>query len=167
MTWPPRGPLPTVDIIVESAAGDTHDTPPGVVLIKRRNPPLGWALPGGFVDQGETVERAALRELREETGLDGELVALLGVYSDPARDPRLHTVSVTYIARASGTAVGGDDATQAIVLGGEALLALVRGEPGPDGLRLAFDHAKILDDYLEWRATGRPPAPSVSSGGST
>ena len=126
----PRNPYPTVDILV-------HEPGRGVLLIERANPPHGWALPGGFVDYGETCECAAVREMREETGLEVRLVGLLGVYSDPARDPRRHTMSVVYIGRASSlnALAAGDDAARAEVF------AL-------DGLpELAFDHAAILEDF--------------------
>ncbi|MFV2082523.1 MAG: NUDIX domain-containing protein, partial [bacterium] len=103
-----RNPFPTVDIVIE-----VDDA--GIVLIKRKNPPHGWAIPGGFVDYGESVEEAAVREAKEETALDVELVRLLGVYSDPDRDPRFHTVSTVFVARASGTPVGQDDAAEARV----------------------------------------------------
>ncbi len=136
----PRNPFPTVDVIIELDGG--------VVLVKRKNPPPGWALPGGFVDYGESVESAARREAREETGLDVELTCLLGVYSEPDRDPRFHTVSTVYVASASGTPRGGDDAAEARVFDPAAL-------PGP----MAFDHARIIADYLEMLRTGRPPAP--------
>lgn len=136
----PRNPFPTVDVIIE--------LPGGIVLVKRRNPPPGWALPGGFVDYGESLERAARREAREETGLDVTLTTLLGVYSAPDRDPRFHTVSTVYIARASGTPRGGDDAAEARVFDPAQL-------PEP----VAFDHARIIADYLEMLGTGRPPAP--------
>src|SRR5688572_13575809 len=98
----PRNPYPTVDVVVETEGG--------IVLIERRNEPRGWALPGGFIDYGERVEDAARREVKEETGLDVELVRLLGVYSDPLRDPRHHTMSVAYVGRARGIPGGGDDA---------------------------------------------------------
>lgn len=94
-----RNPVPTVDVIIELVDGG--DGPP-IVFIERRNPPRGWALPGGFVDYGETVEQAAVREAAEETSLAVELVHLLGVYSDPARDPRQHTLSVVFVGRARG-----------------------------------------------------------------
>ena len=133
-----RNPVPTVDAIIELAGG--------VVLIRRRNPPHGWALPGGFVDVGETVEQAAVREAREETGLDVRLEALLHVYSDPARDPRKHTISVVFVATAEGSPIGQDDAEEARVFPLDGL---------PDDL--AFDHGQILTDYLEYRLTGRRP----------
>lgn len=128
-----HNPTPTVDVII-------HMPGRGVVLIRRRNPPLGWALPGGFVDYGETVETAAIREAREETGLDVELTGLFGVYSDPARDPRKHTLSVVFTALAEDSArlAAGDDAAGAGVFPLEAL-------PEP----LAFDHAVILGDYRD------------------
>ncbi|MEE8319513.1 MAG: NUDIX hydrolase [bacterium] len=125
-----RNPFPTADIIIE-----IDDA--GIVLIKRKNPPHGWAIPGGFVDYGETVEAAAVREAKEETSLDVELTRLLGVYSDPDRDPRFHTVSTVFVARASGNPVGQDDAAEARVFTRDNL---------PDDL--AFDHRSILDDYF-------------------
>ncbi len=125
-----RNPVPTVDVVV-------HEAGLGVVLVERRNPPHGWALPGGFVDYGETVERAAVREAAEETGLDVELTGLLGVYSDPDRDPRMHTMSTVFTARArDATALAaGDDAVQARFFSLDALPPL------------AFDHARILEDF--------------------
>ncbi|KAF0192155.1 MAG: ADP-ribose pyrophosphatase [Gammaproteobacteria bacterium] len=138
----PVTPLLAADIIIEM------DDRPGlpIVLIERRNPPYGWALPGGFVDIGETLEQAALREAREETSLDVRLQALLGCYSDPRRDARGHTVSAVYVARASGVPEARDDACNVGVFSLESL-------PGP----LAFDHALILRDFLFFRATGHPP----------
>ena len=123
-----RNPIPTVDIIIE--------TPDGIILIKRLNPPYGWALPGGFVDYGESLEKAAVREAREETGLAITNLKLLGCYSDPTRDDRMHTISTVYIAQASGTAKAGDDAAALGVFPVEQL-------PEP----LCFDHSKILQDY--------------------
>ncbi|MFZ5428103.1 MAG: NUDIX domain-containing protein [Thermodesulfobacteriota bacterium] len=126
-----RNPTPTVDVVIYSPSE-------GVVLIKRGNPPFGWALPGGFVDYGETAEGAAVREALEETGLQVILTGLLGVYSDPARDPRKHTMSVVYTAQAvDASALGaGDDASDAAFFPLDAL-------PEP----LAFDHAEILADF--------------------
>lgn len=128
-TW--RNPLPTVDVVI-------HDPARGVVLIYRANEPYGWALPGGFVDYGESCEAAAVREAREETGLSVELTGLLGVYSDPGRDPRHHTLSVVYTARVASPEelVAGDDAAKAQFF------------PLGEYHDLVFDHAKILDDYL-------------------
>jgi ADP-ribose pyrophosphatase YjhB (NUDIX family) len=125
-----RNPLPTVDIIIE--------TEKGIVLIKRRNPPYGWALPGGFVDYGESLEEAAVREAKEETSLEVRLVAPLGAYSDPNRDPRHHTISYVYVARSRGTPIASDDAMEIGIF--------VRDSLPKD---LAFDHGKILQDYFE------------------
>lgn len=139
-----RNPFPTVDIIIELP---DLDDPPPLVFIKRRNPPMGWALPGGFVDYGESLEAAARREAREETGLEVELQVLLGAYSHPQRDPRQHNISVVFVARASGRPRAGSDAE-------EVLLAPGAEAPQP----LCFDHAKIVADYLAWRAGERPAA---------
>jgi len=100
-----RNPLPTADVVIE--VGDR------IVLVRRKHPPPGWAIPGGFVEVGETVETAAVREALEETGLRVTLTALLGVYSDPARDPRHHTISTVYVGSAEGAPLGGDDAAEA------------------------------------------------------
>ena len=130
-------PVPTVDIIIEvNATGDV----PQIVFIERRNDPPGWALPGGFVDYGETVEEAAVREAREETSLEVKLRVLLGVYSAPNRDPRQHTLSTVFVGRAQGEPVAADDARRVVV-------ADPRHPPEP----LAFDHHKIVRDYVEWR----------------
>jgi len=127
-----RNPLPTVDIIIE--------TDKGIVLIQRKNPPYGWALPGGFVDYGETLENAAVREAKEETSLDVELISQLGAYSDPSRDPRHHTISVIFRARAvSGTPKASDDALETGIFNRNNL---------PNDL--AFDHGKILRDYFSY-----------------
>ncbi len=136
----PRTPLLTVDIIIELS--DLPERP--IVLIRRRNPPPGWALPGGFVDEGETLEAAAAREAREETGLAVGLVTLLGCYSDPARDPRGHTASAVYVARARGVPEGADDAAEAHTF-----------TPPDFPQPLAFDHGLILADYVVYRRTGR------------
>ena len=130
-----RNPVPTVDIIIEVEKG--------IVLIKRRNPPPGWAIPGGFVDYGETVENAAVREAKEETGLDVELTRLLGVYSDPARDPRGHTISTVFVASAAGIPTAGDDAAEARIFTRDSL--------PPD---IAFDHRRILEDYFKNKVPG-------------
>ena len=129
----PRNPVPTVDLIIEVEAGR-------IVLIRRKFPPPGWALPGGFVDYGETLEAAALREAREETGLEVELLRQFHAYSDPARDPRRHTISVVFLARASGRPRAGDDAAEAALFSRDSLPA-----------RIAFDHRRILEDYFEGR----------------
>jgi 8-oxo-dGTP diphosphatase len=133
-------PRPTVDVIIELPTGD-------VVLIRRRHPPHGWAIPGGFVDVGERVEDAARREMREETSLEVELVELFGVYSDPARDTRGHTISTVFIGRATGTPKAADDAVEIGVFDEHRL-------PTP----LVFDHARILVDYFRYRRTGRRPS---------
>jgi len=137
----PRTPPVAADTVIELA--DRPGRP--IVLIERRNPPPGWALPGGFVDVGESLEQAAVREAREETSLAVRLKALLGCYSDPARDPRGHTVSPVYVAEAAGEPVAADDARSLAVFDLDCLPA-----------RLAFDHARILEDYRRWRATGEP-----------
>jgi 8-oxo-dGTP diphosphatase len=126
----PRNPYLTVDIIIE--IGDD------IVMIERKNPPHGWALPGGFVEYGESVEAAALREAEEETGLQVELIDQFRVYSDPNRDPRQHNVSVVFIATAVGVPVGKDDAKNAIVCCPTKL-------PKP----VVFDHEKIIKEYFE------------------
>jgi len=131
----PKTPYLTTDGIVECYVDGVCR---GIVLIERKHPPLGFALPGGFVDRGESVEEALRREMREEIGLEVDIVALLGVYSDPARDARLHTASVVYIARANGLPQAGDDAKKAFVVPIEELFS----KP------LCFDHETILRDYL-------------------
>ncbi len=131
-----RNPAPTVDIIIEIRGGDAIEK--GIVLIRRKNPPHGWAIPGGFVDYGESLEHAAVREAMEETGLRVELIRQFHTYSDPRRDPRQHTITTVFIARAEGVPVGADDAAEARVFPADA--------PPPD---MAFDHGDILRDYRE------------------
>jgi ADP-ribose pyrophosphatase YjhB (NUDIX family) len=137
-----RNPFPTVDIIIESAL--VSDEPMaekeknGIVLIRRKNFPFGWAIPGGFVDYGESLESAAVREALEETSLKVELLYQLGAYSDPARDPRHHTVSVVFVARAKGEPRAADDARDIGVFTRSSI---------PDSM--AFDHAKIIQDYFK------------------
>ena len=126
-----RNPFPTVDIIIRMEKG-------GIVLIKRKNPPFGWALPGGFVDYGESLEEAAVREAFEETSMEVFLRGQLGAYSDPCRDPRMHTISVVFIADGSGVPRAGDDAAD---------LAVFQPDSLPENL--AFDHKRILTDYLD------------------
>ncbi len=136
-----RNPLPTVDIIIEVAAG-------GVILIERKNIPNGWALPGGFVDYGESLEAAAVREAKEETSLEIQLIEQFYTYSDPSRDPRKHTISTVYIATAQGIPQGADDAKRAKIF--------TKGQlPNP----IVFDHPRILSDYFVYKATGRRPKP--------
>ncbi|MBN2160819.1 MAG: NUDIX hydrolase [Spirochaetes bacterium] len=134
-----RNPVPTVDIIIEiedhPGVGDKK-----IVLIKRKNPPYGWAIPGGFVDYGETLEAAAVREALEETSLAVTLVRQFHTYSEPARDPRLHTISTVFIAKARGVPSAADDAAEAGAFSLDAL-------PAP----MAFDHAQILRDYREMK----------------
>jgi len=127
----PPNPLVTVDIIIKMAEG--------IVLIERKNPPFGWALPGGFVDYGETLEEAARREALEETGLQVIDLEQFHTYSDPARDPRHHTVSTVFTAAAHGVPEAGDDAGRAEVFGINNLPPLV------------FDHGEILRDFFKSR----------------
>jgi len=124
-----KNPLPTVDIVIRNQGG--------IVLINRKNPPFGWALPGGYVDYGETVENAALREAKEETSLEISSLKLLGVYSATDRDPRQHTISTVFIADSQGLPQAGDDAAQVRVFQNDNL---------PKDL--AFDHAKIIQDFF-------------------
>jgi ADP-ribose pyrophosphatase YjhB (NUDIX family) len=131
MAAPPRNPYLTVDIIIEIFEG--------IVLIKRKNPPYGWALPGGFVDYGETLEHAAKREAKEETSLSIELVEQFHTYSAPQRDPRYHTVSTVFIAKGQHSPKGGDDALEAVIFKPTDLPPL-----------LVFDHADIISDYFKY-----------------
>ena len=125
-----KNPIPTVDIIIEIESG--------IVFIKRANPPYGWALPGGYVDYGESLEEAACREALEETGLKIKLLGQFHTYSEPSRDARQHNISTVFIAKAEGQLQAGSDAKAAKVF-----LDL----PQP----LVFDHAIILEDYFQWR----------------
>jgi len=136
----PETPLLTADIIIELVENEKTQ----IVLIERLNPPFGWAIPGGFVDKGESVEMTAIREAKEETGLDVELTCLLGCYSDPDRDPRFHTASLVYIASAQGLPVAGDDAKTTRLFDINAI-----------DVNLAFDHKQILDDYICYKKTGK------------
>ncbi len=136
-------PLLTVDIIVELADGS-------IVLIERKNPPSGWALPGGFVDYGEAIEHAAMREAKEEISLDVNLTEQFYTYSDPTRDPRHHTVSTVFIATAEGVPEAADDAKTVRRFHENNL-------PAP----LAFDHARILRDYFRFKKTGARPKPDI------
>lgn len=129
-----QNPLPTVDIIIEIPGR-------GIVLIKRKNNPTGWAIPGGFVDYGESLEKAAIREAREETSLKVELIRQMHTYSDPGRDPRHHTITTVFIARAQGVPVAADDARNAGIFTEDNL-------PAP----MVFDHRKILQDYFKQSA---------------
>ncbi len=128
-----RNPVPTVDIIIETETEKKR----GIVLIRRKNPPYGWAIPGGFVDYGENLEDAAVREAKEETSLDVRLIRQFHTYSDPSRDPRQHTITTVYIASANGEPLGMDDAAEARIF--------TTGEIPSD---MAFDHGSILKDYF-------------------
>jgi ADP-ribose pyrophosphatase YjhB (NUDIX family) len=127
-----RNPVPTVDIVIEINNQ--------IVLINRKNKPFGWALPGGFIDYEESAEHAAVREAKEETCLEIKIIHLLGVYSDPDRDPRLHTISTVFVANGNGIPRAEDDAKE---------IALFSEETIPQNL--AFDHRKILKDYFFWK----------------
>ena len=128
-----RNPYPTVDILIAMESDS-------VILIKRKNPPHGWAIPGGFVDWGESLEQAAIREAKEETSLDVTLVRQFHTYSDPSRDPRHHTISTVFIATATGELMAADDALEAKSFHRNHL---------PD--KIVFDHRDILEDYFNDR----------------
>ena len=138
--YKPRTPLLAADTIIELL--DQPGRP--IVLIERKNPPFGWAIPGGFVDVGERLETAAIREAKEEVCLDVTLKALLGMYSDPKRDDRGHTVTAVYVAEAKGIPEAADDAKN---------LALFEMDKLPT--QLAFDHDQVLEDYRKFRETGQ------------
>lgn len=125
-----RNPLPTVDIIIKVENR--------IVLIERKNEPKGWALPGGFVDHGESLEQAAVREAKEETGLSLNNLRQFHAYSDPTRDPRHHTITQVFIADGTGSINAGDDAKRAQCFPLNAL---------PD--EICFDHARIIEDYRQ------------------
>jgi ADP-ribose pyrophosphatase YjhB (NUDIX family) len=126
-----QNPIPTVDIIIEIESK-------GILLIKRKNPPYGWALPGGFVDYGESLEETAVREAKEETDLDVKLIEQFHTYSDPRRDPRHHSISTVYIAKTKGIPHAKDDAIEIGIFNESNL---------PD--EIAFDHRSILKDYFK------------------
>ena len=136
-----KNPVPTVDIIIEFESDDKTVDMSGkrIVLISRKNPPFGWALPGGYVDYGESLEEAAVREAYEETSLRVELIRQFHTYSDPSRDPRQHTITTVYIAKARGNPRGMDDAKEAGIFN-------VNSIPSD----MAFDHAAIIDDYRNY-----------------
>jgi 8-oxo-dGTP diphosphatase len=137
-----KNPFPAVDIIIEMI--DRPERP--IILIERHNPPYGWAIPGGFMDYGEPAEETARREAMEEIGLEIRLVDLLQVYSDPARDQRHHTISMVYIATATGEPKAGDDAKDVKVIN---IWEIPKN--------LCFDHDLILHDYLQYRNYGLRP----------
>lgn len=139
MSYKPVTPLIAADAIIELM--DKPGRP--IVLIERKNPPYGWAIPGGFVDVGERLETAAIREAKEEVCLDVNLKALLGMYSDPERDERGHTVTAVYVAEAKGEPLAADDAKN---------LAIFDMDKLPDDL--AFDHRQVLEDYRKFREIG-------------
>ncbi len=148
MSQRPETPLLAADVIIELL---DHDS--ALVLVQRRFAPLGLAIPGGFAEKGERVEQTAVREAAEETCLQVTLTALLGLYSDPQRDPRGHTVTAVYIGQARGTPVAADDAGEVLILTIDQALA----QP------LAFDHALVLSDYKRWRDSGQPALLSLES----
>jgi ADP-ribose pyrophosphatase YjhB (NUDIX family) len=142
-----RSPLPTVDILIQCRTQDNEEE---LVLILRKKEPKMWALPGGFCEYGESLEEGAVREAKEETGLDVELIEQFYTYSDPRRDPRHHSITTVFLARSMGEPTAGDDAGAA---------RLFKESNLPD--TLAFDHGRILDDYLIYRKTGVRPRPAI------
>ncbi len=137
MKNPPKSPFCTVDAIIEIRS-NMNTQLEGIILVKRKNPPFGWAIPGGFVDYGETLEDAVRREMKEETGLDVTLVRQFHTYSDPDRDPRHHTISTVYIAASAGRPKAGDDAEEVGIFTEDSL---------PEDI--VFDHRKVLEDYFK------------------
>lgn len=133
----PKNPFPTVDVIIEI---EEEGIQKGIVLIQRKYPPHGWALPGGFVDYGESLEEAAVREVKEETSLDVQLKYQMHTYSDPKRDPRKHTITTVYVANAQGKPKACDDAADIRII-----------HPEKIEMPLAFDHEQVIQDYLEQR----------------
>jgi len=131
-----KNPLPTVDVIVEIDGK--------ILLIERKNPPHGWALPGGFIDYGESAEEAAVREIKEETGIELSRLTQFRCYSDPDRDPRFHTLSIVFTAESTGRPVAGDDAAETGLF-----------EPDEFPTPIVFDHAEILGDYCKLKYSGR------------
>ena len=134
-----RNPIPTDDLIIEM---EGEEGPQGIVLIKRKYPPYGWALPGGFVEYGETLEQAAIREAKEETSLEVQLECQMHTYSDPKRDPRKHTITTVFIAQANGKPIAQDDAQEIGIFTREQM-----------NFPLAFDHQKILEDYFKRKSS--------------
>ncbi len=129
-----KNPAPTVDLIIENKKGE-------ILLIERKNEPYGWALPGGFVDYGESLEHAAIREGKEETNLDIILISQFKSYSDPERDKRYHTITKVFVAKGKGIAQGMDDAKRAMWFSPEEI----------ENLNIAFDHKKIIKEYIEFK----------------
>ncbi len=136
---PIKTPLLTVDIVIRYRKG--------IVLVERKNLPYGWALPGGFVEMGESLENAAMREAKEETSLDINIVEQFHAYSDPCRDPRFHTATVVFLADGKGILKGRDDAKRAEIFLEDAL-----------PFEIAFDHGRILADYFEYMKSGSRPS---------
>jgi ADP-ribose pyrophosphatase YjhB (NUDIX family) len=134
-----KNPIPTADIIIEITRNDGKQ---GIILIERKHPPYGWAIPGGFVDYGETLEQAAIREAKEETSLDIRLQQQLHTYSDPNRDPRKHSISTVFIAVAEGKPIAQDDAKKIGIFTENEIT-----------FPLTFDHRQILDDYFQFKNT--------------
>jgi 8-oxo-dGTP diphosphatase len=133
---PIKTPLLTVDIIIRYQKG--------IVLIERKNQPYGWALPGGFVEVGESLEDTAIREAKEETSLDIKLIEQFHAYSDPRRDPRFHTVTIVFLADGNGIVRGKDDAKKADIFSEETLPS-----------EMAFDHKEIITDYFDYMKSGK------------